>query len=469
MKKLFLYNTLTRKKEEFKPIKKGQVKFYHCGPTVYWIQHIGNMRGMTCADLVVRTLRYLGYQVKYVRNYTDVGHLTSDQDEGEDKIEKSAKSEGVKPREIANKYIRIFEQDVNDLNLLEPTVKPKATEHIKEMIKMVEILLNKGYAYTTDLAVYYDISKFENYTQLSRQNLEDKISGAGKAEVSDPGKRHSADFALWFFKAGKHKNALQYWPSPFDSPLVKNGEGFPGWHLECSVMSKKYLGDTLDIHMGGVEHIPVHHTNEIAQSEAANGVKFVNYWLHNEHLLVNNRKMAKSEGTGFSVAEVKEKGFKPLVLRYFFLQAHYRSKQNFTWQALDAAQSGLEHLYNQVRELGAEIGEINENYKNKFIKVISDDFNISQAMAVVQEMLKSSLSNQDKLATVLDFDKILGLALDKVNKEEELPKEIIKLVNDREKARAAKNWQQSDKLRDEIEKLGYIVEDTAKGMRVFKK
>lgn len=469
MNKLYLYNTLTRKKEEFKPIEKGEIKLYHCGPTVYWTQHIGNLRGMACADLAVRTLRYLGYNVKHVRNYTDVGHLASDEDEGEDKMEKGARREGKSPNEIAEKYIKIFEKDTNDLNIVEPNVKPRATEHIKEMISMTQELISRGYTYTTDLAVYFDISKAKDYTKLSGQKLEKNIQGAGKGEVSDSQKKDGADFALWFFRAGKHKNALQYWPSPFSSPLVQNGEGFPGWHIECSAMSKKYLGDTLDIHMGGIEHIPVHHTNEIAQSEAANGVKFVNYWLHNGHLLVNDRKMAKSEGTGYSVAEVKEKGFNPLALRYFFLQAHYRSKQNFTWEAIEAAQSGLGHLYNQVRELGNEKGKVDKSYKDKFINAIGDDLNIPQALAVVQELLKSELPKNIKLATVLDFDEILGLNLNKLSKKEELPDEILKLSEEREKARTEKNWEESDRLRGEIEKKGYIVEDIKDGMRVYKK
>lgn len=348
---LKIYNTLTKKKEEFKPIDDGRVKFYHCGPTVYWVQHIGNMRAMVLADLINRSLRYLGYDVKLVRNYTDVGHLTSDEDEGEDKLEKGARRENKTPQEIANKYIKVFEEDIRDLNVREPEVKPRATEHIKEIIEMVKILLEKGYAYTTNLAVYFDVSKANDYTRLSGQVLEKNISEAGKGEVSDKNKKHPADFALWFFKAGKHKNALQFWESPFESPLVENGEGFPGWAIECSAMSKKYLGNTLDLHMGGVEHIPVHHTNEIAQSESANGVKFVNYWLHNEHLNVNGGKMSKSEGTAWSLAEIKEKGYDPLVLRYFFLGSHYRSKQNFTWEALDAAEVSLRKLRERIIEM----------------------------------------------------------------------------------------------------------------------
>jgi len=465
-----LYNTLTRKIEEFKPLKDKKVGMYYCGPTVYWTQHIGNLRGMFCADLVVRVLEYLGYKVKLVRNYTDVGHLTSDSDTGEDKMEKGVKREGLSPKQIADKYIKIYEQDTVALNLNEPDVKPRATKYIKEMIKMVQTLLDKGFAYTTDLAVYFDVTKAKNYNQLSRQNLEEQIQGAGSGEVEDPQKKHAADFALWFFKAGRHKDAIQTWPSPFKSNLAAKGEGFPGWHIECSAMSKKELGDTFDIHMGGIEHISVHHTNEIAQSESANGSKFVNYWLHNEHLMVNGGKMAKSEGTGFSLQEVEAKGFKPLALRYFFLQAHYGSKQNFTWEALTAAKNGLEHLYNQVLELGKKKGKVNSEFKDKFVETISDDFNSPQALAILQEVLKSDLSDADKLATILDFDKVLGLNLSKVKKEKiEIPKEVQELVKEREEARKNKDWGRSDELRGKIEKLGYVVEDTTSGVIVKKK
>lgn len=473
-----LYNTLTRTIEEFKPIKDKKVGMYYCGPTVYWTQHIGNLRGMFCADLVVRVLKYLGYKVKFVRNYTDVGHLTSDSDTGEDKMEKGVKREGLNPQQIADKYIKIYEQDTAKLNLGEPNVKPRATKYIKEMIKMIQTLLDKGFAYTTDLAVYFDVTKAQNYNQLSGQNLDEQIKGAGTGEVEDPQKKHPADFALWFFKASRHQNALQTWSSPFKSPLVEKGQGFPGWHIECSAMSKKNLGDTLDIHMGGIEHIPVHHTNEISQSESANGVKFVNYWLHNEHLTVNGGKMAKSEGTGYSLQEVEDKGFKPLALRYLFLQAHYGSKQNFTWEALQASQTGLEHIYNQVLELGKKPtfakasvgkGKVSKEFKDKFIAALSDDFNSPQALAILQEVLKSKLSDHDKLATILDFDKVLGLDLGKIKKEKiEIPKEVQDLVKEREEARKNKEWQKSDELRDKISELGYLVEDTVAGSIVKK-
>ena len=460
---LNLYNTFTRQKEIFKPIKKNKVSFYHCGPTVYWTQHIGNMRGMFCADSVVRTFKYLDYQVKHVRNYTDVGHLTSDQDEGEDKMSKGARREGIKPQQIAEKYIKIFELDTNNLNILEPTVKPKATEHIQEIVKMVQDLLDKDYAYTTDLAVYFNISKAKNYTQLSGQKLEEKLKGAGRAEISDTQKKNPADFALWFFKTDKHKNALQYWDSPF-------GQGFPGWHIECSVMANRYLGETIDIHMGGIEHISVHHTNEIAQSESANGVKFVNYWLHNEHLLIAHKKMSKSKGNIIILDDIIRKGFNPLALRYLLLQAHYRSKQNFTWPIMESAQKGFNNLVNQIKELGNKLGKINKEYKNKFIEKITNDFNLPQGLVVIQELLKSNLSNPEKLATILDFDKVLGLNLDKIRKEKLIVTESIKkLVKEREQARKNKDWPKADQIRKQINEKGYQIEDTDNGPKLSPK
>ncbi len=471
---LFLYNTLTRKKEKFKPIKKKYVGLYYCGPTVYWTQHIGNLRGAACADFIVRTFKYFGYNVKYIRNYTDVGHLTSDHDSGIDKMEKAAKRDKLAPEEIAKRYIKIYEDDTKQLNFLNPDVKPKATRHISEIIDMVQILLDKKYAYVSDYAVYFSINKLKNYTELSGQKLDKNIRGAGAGNIDDPKKKDPADFALWFFRAGKHSNVLQYWPSPFKSPLIKNGEGFPGWHIECSAMSKKYLGPTFDVHIGGVEHIPIHHTNEIAQSESANGVKFVNYWLHNEHLLVNSQKMSKSQGTSYSLGEIKFKGFGPIVLRYFFLQAHYRSKLNFTWEAISAAKNGLEHLYNKIGELDFEKQDdsnINKEFKQKFIDAIGDDFNSSKALAIVQELLKSNLSDNEKLNTILDFDMVLGLNLkeflSKALSQKELPEDIKELVKQRQNAREQKDWAIADGLRCQINKLGYLVKDTKNGQVIY--
>jgi len=447
-----LYNTYTRKLEEFKPLKEGEVLLYHCGPTVYWTQHIGNLRGMLMGDLVRRTFEYLGYKVKHVRNYTDVGHLVSDGDEGEDKMEKGARREGKSPEEIAEKYIAIFEKDVAQLNLLEPTFKPRPSQEIPEIIAMIATLLEKGYAYLADLAVYFDVSKFPGYTKLSHQKLTSQEAGAGKGEVTDREKRHSHDFALWFLKKGKHQAALQVWDSPW-------GVGFPGWHIECSVMSKRYLGTTIDLHLGGVEHIPVHHTNEIAQSEAANGVKFVNYWLHNEHLLVDNHKMAKSEGTGYALAEVIAKGFDPLDLRYFFLQAHYRSQQNFTWEGLQAAATARQSLLSKLYSFKGAAGESAlPLWEKRFVAAIENDFNAAQALAVLWELVDSKESPEAILLTALNWDRVFGLKI-KERLGQNVPQEVKDLALKRRQLRGEKDFTGADKLRQEIERQGFVVED----------
>lgn len=475
---MLIYNTLTKQKQEFKPLKEKKVGFYQCGPTVYWTQHLGNIRAMVMSDVIVRTFEYLGYEVNFVRNYTDVGHLTSDEDEGEDKLEKGAKRENLTPQQISEKYIKIFEEDVKKLNTLSPTHRPKATETIPEIVSMIQTLIDKGFAYQTDLAIYFDISKAKNYTQLSGQSLEKNIQGAGSGNVTDTQKKNDSDFALWFFKKGVHEKAIQTWESPW-------GQGFPGWHIECSAMSKKFIGDTIDIHMGGVEHIPVHHTNEIAQSESANDTKFVNYWIHNEHLLVDGGKMSKSQGTSFSVSDIEKKGYRPLSLRYFFLQAHYRSQQNFTWDALRASQTGLINLYGQVAKLDNDTsffkkifsskGKINLDYKKKFTEKLEDDFNTSQALAVISDLLKSDLSNKDKLATILDFDRVLGLDLrkaksmaPKVSSDKIIPSDIVMMAEKRKEAKKNKDYEEADRLRDEIKKLGYEIKDTPEGQKIYK-
>ncbi len=466
---IFLQNTLGGKKEKFTPIKNGEVSIYHCGPTVYWNQQIGNMRALVMADIVHRTFLYNAYKATLVRNYTDVGHLTGDNlgdaDTGEDRMEKAAKREQMSPDAIADKYIESFKEDILSLNIIPPTHDPRATEFIPDMIKMVEILLEKGFAYSTPYAVYFDVHKFPDYTKLSKQKLEELESGKGHGSNHDDNKKSPQDFALWFFKAGAHINALQTWKSPFSSTLVSNGEGFPGWHIECSAMSKHYFGETFDVHMGGVEHIPIHHTNEIAQSECANGQHFVNYWLHNEHLLVDSKRMGKSEGNAYIMKDVLEKGFSPLSLRYLFLQAHYRSKQNFTWESLQASETALKKLKNFVDGI-EETGNVNENYKKSFLTFINDDFNSPAGLGLVWEMIKDrDLSPGDKKATILDFDKVLGLKLgDKVTFE--IPREVQVLLDKRNEARDAKNFPESDDLRGQIESLGFQVKDTSDGTEV---
>jgi cysteinyl-tRNA synthetase len=458
-----LYNTLTRTLEDFKPISDKKVLFYHCGPTVYWVQHIGNLRAMVWADLIRRSLIYLGHDVKFVRNYTDVGHLVSDEDSGEDKMEKGAKREGLTPQQIADKYIAIFEKDTQALNILDPDYKPRASQYVKQMQAMIQTLLDKGYAYKTSLAVVYDVSKFPDYNKLNKQNLELNKPMAGKGKVEDPEKKHFADFNLWVFKKGVHEKALQTWDSPW-------GEGFPGWHIECSVMAKELLGKTIDIHMGGVEHIPVHHTNEIAQSEAANGVRFVNYWLHNEHLNVDDTKMAKSLDTGFTLQQIIDKGFDPISLRYFFLSAHYRSKQNFTWEALEAADISLKKLRQIVLDLKSN--ESNGSNKSNeshltFSNALANDFQIPQALALTWDMLKSDLNSAEKLALLLDFDKVFGLNLADVIAEK-IPEEIIKLTEERLQARKSGDFKKSDELRLQIESKGYQILDNEGSYKIKK-
>ncbi|MDD3711508.1 MAG: cysteine--tRNA ligase [Patescibacteria group bacterium] len=472
--KITLYNTLSRKKEDFKALKAGKLSFYYCGPTVYWTQHIGNLRGSYCADIIHRTFKYLNYDVSMVRNYTDVGHLVSDEDEGQDKMEKTAQREKMKPEEVANKFIKNYEEDVQALNILDPEFKPRATENISEMIDIVQLLIAKGYAYATDLAIYFEVAKFKNYNKLSGRKPDKNKSGAGQGSVSDPNKKSSSDFALWFFRAGVHKNALQFWPSPFFSPLVENGQGFPGWHIECSAMIRRFLGDSIDIHMGGIEHVSVHHSNEIAQSESATGLKLANYWLHNEHLLVDGAKMAKSQGTSFSLADVVSKGFSALSLRYFFLQAHYRSKQNFTFEALKASQKGLSGILSKIGKLGKELGSVDKDFKDKFLEYLLDDFNVSKTLSLIPEILKSDLSDEDKLATILDFDLVWGLDFKKDlagaeekeasnDIEKNLPKDIKKILDERTIARKNKDFVKSDELRLKLERLGYKVQDSSDG------
>lgn len=450
-----LYNTLIRKIEDFKPLHPPKVTFYHCGPTVYWTQHLGNLRGMTMGDLLRRVLEYQDYKVVHVRNYTDVGHLVSDGDEGEDKMSKGVRRESLTPEQIAQKYITEFEQDTRALNLLEPTDKPRATEYIKPMQQMIGVLLQKGYAYQTDLAIYYDVSKFKDYNRLSGQNLTEQERGGGKGTVTDPNKRHAQDFALWFFKTGQHAHALQTWVSPW-------GKGFPGWHLECSVMSKTLLGDTIDLHMGGVEHIPVHHTNEIAQSEASTGKRFVNYWLHNEHLLVDNEKMAKSQGTGLSLAQVLAKGFSAMDVRYLFLQAHYRSQQNFNWEALQAAAQARQNLLATLFPFCLEKskGIILLDYKERFLRSLNTDLNVPEALAVVWELVSLKQKPGAVLATVLDFDRVLGLRLEE-SLSVKIPRSVFALAKQRQAARKAKDFTQADRLRQKLEAQGFLVEDKA--------
>lgn len=466
-----IFDTLSKDKKEFIPITPGHVGFYQCGPTLYWNQHIGNLRSVVIADTINRTFNYLDYKVDFIRNYTDVGHLSGDNegdaDSGVDRMEKASERENKAPEDISLHYQNLYEQDVEKLNTLPPQNTPKATEHIKEMIDMVKELLENGYAYQTELAIYFDISKKEDYTKLSKQNITQLLSGHGHGSIADSDKKNPGDFSLWFFKTGAHKHALQTWKNPFSET-----DGFPGWHIECSAMSKKYLGPHFDIHMGGIEHIPIHHTNEIAQSECANQSEFVNYWVHNEHLLVDGKKMSKSEGTSFLLSDVIDKGYSPLDLRYFFLQAHYRSKQNFTWDALEASKQARKKMVSKLAQIYS-IGAVNDEYKTQFIDALGDDFGLPEALSLVYTVLSSNISSEEKLGTILDFDNVLGLDIkNQLQASEntiEIPSEIQELLDQRSEARLNKDWQQSDEIRDKISELGYEVQDAAEGQQLYKK
>ncbi len=476
MEKIFLYNTLSRKKEEFVPLREGEIGLYTCGPTVYNFAHIGNLRTYIFEDILKRTLAYNGYKVKHVMNITDVGHLTGDMDMGEDKMEKGAEREGKTAWEIAEFYTESFKKDLHALNIIEPDVWCKATDSISEQIDLIKKLEEKGYTYKTSDGVYFDTSKFPDYNKLSHLNLDTLREGA-RVEKNDE-KKNPTDFALWKFSPNNTKRQME-WPSPW-------GVGFPGWHVECSAMSAKFLGEQLDIHCGGIDHVNVHHTNEIAQSEAATGKKFFNFWIHGAFLnIVGGKKMAKSEDNFLTLDNAfTKKGIDPLVYRFACLGTHYRKPMEYSEEAMQNAENGLQHLYNQLGELkikNEKLRIINIEFKEKFIKAINDDLNTAQALAVMQELLKSKLSNEEKQVTIFDFDKVLGLGLEnlRINVFTEMnidadvnimiPPTIREMIDNRRKARINMEWKESDKLREEIEKLGFIVEDTNDGQRVFKK
>ena len=467
MTKIFLYNTLTRHKDEFKPIKAGQVGIYTCGPTVYNYAHLGNLRTFLFEDFLVRMFKYNSYQVYRVANITDVGHLTGDQDMGEDKVEKKAASEGKTAWQIAEFYTKAFLKDLKALNIKEADTWCRATDNIKEQINLVKTLEEKDYTYRTSDGIYFDTSKVRDYNKLSHLPLDQLKEGARVEKNLE--KRNPTDFALWKFSPPGVKRQME-WNSPW-------GVGFPGWHIECSAMSLKYLSSQLDIHCGGVDHINVHHTNEIAQAEAATGHTFFNYWLHGAFLIVKGgKKMAKSGNNFLTVDKALIKaGLNPLAFRFAALQVHYRKPMEYSVGALKQAQSGLNSLLKQVANLGKKSGQINSEFRNKFLSAINDDLNMPAALALVSAVLKSSLSNADKLATILDFDSVLALDLDKADQmisQElnlgDLPSTIRKLLEKRELARQAKNWSEADQLREEIKKKGYLVEDRSDGYRISK-
>ncbi len=479
---LKIYNTLTKKKEVFTPFEEGRVGIYVCGPTVYDHPHIGHAKSYVSFDVIVRYLRYLGYKVRYVQNITDVGHLTDNADEGEDKIEKRAKLEKVEPMELVEMYMKSYYDDMDKLNNLRPDISPRATGHIPEQIDLVKKLIDKGFAYESNQSVYFDVSKFKDYGKLSGRKLEDQESGA-RVEIN-PEKRHPADFALWKKAESGH---IMKWNSPW-------GVGFPGWHLECSVMSMKYLGETFDIHGGGVENVFPHHECEIAQSEAANELPFARYWMHNNMVTVNGQKMGKSLGNFVTLKDAFKK-YSPLTIRFFVLSTHYSSPIDYGEEALDAADKGMERLHNTIRNLREKLESFGgdasgdegvepwkaklEKYKHAFEEAMNEDFNTAGAIAVLfnlskevnsllnsgKEISKSILSGIDSFYMTYGGN-VLGIIPEKAvqyERDEEdikLGENLIKaLIDTRDELRASKNWELADKIRNRLDELGIVIED----------
>ena len=455
------YNTLTRKKEDFKPIDEKEIRMYSCGPTVYYFAHIGNLRAYLFMDTLRRVLKYNGYNLKHVMNITDVGHLVSDADEGEDKMMKAAKRENKNPFEIAQFYMDAFLADIDKLNVDRPEIIARATEHIDIMEEYVKKIIENGYTYQTEDTVYFDTSKLDKYGVLSNRNVEDQKAGA-RVEF-DQNKKNISDFALWIKAPENH---IMKWDSFF-------GKSYPGWHLECSAMGCKYLGEQFDIHTGGVDHIPIHHENEIAQSKGYSGKIPANYWMHVEFLQIDGGKMSKSLNNLYTLKDLEEKGYEPLVYRIFNFTSNYRAQINFTFEAMDAAKIAL----NRLREGYLKHCEGNDNisdeeiksYEERFLAAINDDLNMPVAMSVVWEIIKNPNKSQKLKELLLKFDQVLGLDLKNYKKEENvLPEEVLELVNARNEARSNKNWIESDRIRDILLEMGYTVRDSKEGTIVEK-
>lgn len=467
---LKLFNTLTKRLEDFMPLHPPKVGLYTCGQTVYDYTHIGHGRKYTGDDILRRVLTRFGFEVTHVQNVTDVGHLVSDADDGEDKLEKGAAKTGKTVWEVAEFFTENFYDSMDQLNILRPSIICKATEHIPEQIALIKKLLAKSVAYDTPEAIYFDVTKFEGYGSLFGQKLEDKNTAVRNDVKTGEHKKHPADFALWFKRVGRFADHVMHWESPF-------GDGFPGWHIECSAMAMKYLGETIDIHTGGVEHTAVHHPNEIAQSEAATGKPFVRMWIHHGHLMFDGAKMSKSLGNVYTVKDVVSKGFDPMALRYFYLTAHYRKPMNFTWESLTAAQNALNELRIHVsthsrihasRTILSEekLGKI-DKYSQKFDDALSNDLNMPQALAVVWETIKSNIPSQDKYDLIIDFDEVLGLQLSAGSSQlSAIPKDIDELVKKREDLRQEKKFAEADDVRKTIEEKGFSIEDTTQGARI---
>lgn len=446
-----LYNTKTRKKEVFSPIHEGEVRMYHCGPTVYHYAHIGNLRAYVFADILRRTFEWNGYLVKQVINITDVGHLVSDQDDGEDKMQKGARREGKTAWDVAKFYEDAYKQDLAALNIkTEDTKFPRATEYIQEQIDLVKRLEEKGCTYKISDGIYFDTSKFDHYADFAKLDIKGMEEGA--RVVKNEEKKNPTDFALWKFSPLDEKRDME-WESPW-------GVGFPGWHIECSAMSEKLLGTPFDIHTGGIDHIPVHHTNEIAQSECASGHTYVNYWMHVNFLNIKDGKMAKSGENFIRLQTLIEKDLSPLAYRYWLLTSHYRSSIDFSFEAVEGAQTALYKLYDFYFLLPKDKGGvINQDLLQRFTSSISDDLNTAQALAHTWEYIKSDDLPENKRATLNKLDEVLGLNLSAYSKEK-IPDEIISLAELRMIARNNKDWKESDRIRDEIESKGFSVKDT---------
>jgi cysteinyl-tRNA synthetase len=458
------WNTLTRQKEEFFPIKEKVVGMYNCGPTVYDYAHIGNLRSYILADILKRNLAHNKYKVNQIINITDVGHLVGDGDEGKDKIEEGATKEKKSAIEIADFYTKAFIEDLKRLNIdLENTKFPRASEHIQDQINLIKKLEEKGFAYKTSDGMYFDTAKFKAYGKLGNIDLAHLREGARVTINSQ--KKNITDFALWKFCA-PHEKRQQEWPSPW-------GIGFPGWHIECSAMSMKYLGDTFDIHTGGIDHIPTHHNNEIAQSESSTGKQYVRYWLHNAFVNTENGKMAKSDGNFLRLQSIIDKNINPISYKYWLLTAHYRQPVIFSWEALESADTAFSKIARTYSSFPG-LGKVNKTYLQKFKDFINDDLDTPQAIALMWEMLKDkNISDKEKRATINEFDKILGLNIKEVSKsikesESNIPANVKKLVSEREKARKNKDWAKSDDLRNSILKEGFEVKDTEKGPEIRK-
>ncbi len=458
------YNTLTRQIEEFTPNDGKTVKMYTCGPTVYHYAHIGNLRSYIEEDILEKTLNYLGYKVERVMNITDVGHLTSDADTGEDKMVSGAKREHKSVLDIAKFYTEAFFEDFRALNIKKPETVIPATSLIDEYIKIITKLIDTGYAYFKGGNVYFDTSKLKDYYVLTNHKEDELMVGVRDDVIEDKEKKNKTDFVLWFTKSKFDSQELK-WDSPW-------GVGYPGWHIECSGISMKYLGEYLDIHCGGVDNIFPHHTNEIAQSESYLGHKWCNYWFHVEHLNTQNGKMSKSKGDFLTVSLLKEKGYNPLSYRYFVLGSHYRKPLEFSFSLLDQAENTYLKLKNKINSLDKKEDNLDKEayneFQNEFKKALENDLNTSLALTVLYDVLKSTTNDYTKLKLISDFDKVLSLDLITSNEKEEIPKEVLELADIRLKYKQEKNYQEADKVRLNIEKLGYKILDTREGYKIEK-